>query len=1218
MPINNVFRLHTAGGKNDGSHWFECQPYGNTEISDIKDPNGANAKKQITSIPSPFARFDLVKTAFAEVVASGTLDGNTIYHRLVSEAWDVAEIFFNYKKFNNLFDIVLWDKKVDLQKLAMSHPNVAKTLEIFINQDASAYNFDQMEQVYLLRYKGPGFRQNQIVGMTSPCTLFCSTANDLTNVSQHVSFGQDKPFDDNYRSLSQREDSFIEYIYTFRAAFPSFASTFKEVYDYLDLVFNKELSHAMKQKVSNLQASAINNYTPLDITTANTVNILGYPFHQQSPHAVSGSDFEIASTIYKGVSPLILPCESGTKYAQWHYVSDMWGNTNKAPYSDNSPLEKRTLPNDATQFPYLTISDFLEDYIIEIPHSANIGGLGFNHKSFFDGNMATNEKDGKIPLLPLKPLFFEFFTSDELVNGIEGTPLITLARTASGYRVVLNIPAKKGRIVLERIYQKSLNIAQNQGATINIDDSIGFAMTPAITFADEQSAVYRFALVSSFPLANVFSFAAYNHGKPVSSPVIRRNDRANKNEVTQILAIEGSNVDVIQIKDSATGACGMVVPRMLKEQVAGGDQFSFAVDFGTTNTHIAYRRNGRPEHSFDTDGVDVALQKLCMYPTEIEYALDADILPSKIDKGAVFSFPMRTALTQSKSIDWNQQVSALAHVNPAFTFEKRRPFEYNDTKTNLKWDTANPERARAYIESLFIMMRNKVLLNGGTLSDTKVSWFYPTSMTQYVRSQFANEWGECYAKYFGSQSENLQCFTESEAPYNAYRAQHGVSDNVVTIDIGGGTTDVVIVSGGQIQAITSFRFAADVLFGTGYTGVQGQTNGMILHFKDTIYQLLDSNGLTGLHGILDDILNENKSEEAASFFFSLRDNIEVKGKHIESRLDFNKILQNDTEFKIVVILFYSAIIYHIATIMKMKALKLPRAISFSGNGSKTVNTITANAAVLTTLTKHIFEHVLGQNKESFTVNSSLGNPKEQTCIGGLQDNVKPEEDVKALLVVMRNATSPWGDVQYADISQDDRKNAVADVNSFLDMMKAIDKKFSFTDNFGIKKDTIGLLDTTCRADLESFLNKGIAEQTAAGGENQEVQETLFFYPIRGMLAILTTEIYNKLHGIQDGTVYATVEQYVYLKKYNKDLMKEVSRSDAQYRLTRESDDAGTFEFCGDIETAIANIDSTFDDICDLSGDRFHGTSIENVQKGVAQLAQEGLWQVTKKANINIK
>ena len=94
-----VFRLHTDNNNLKG--WDNSSAYGNTAIKGIKDPNGATSKKEITSIPSPFARMDLVKTAFKVITESKELDGDSIHHKLVSDCFDVGEIFFNIDKFRD-------------------------------------------------------------------------------------------------------------------------------------------------------------------------------------------------------------------------------------------------------------------------------------------------------------------------------------------------------------------------------------------------------------------------------------------------------------------------------------------------------------------------------------------------------------------------------------------------------------------------------------------------------------------------------------------------------------------------------------------------------------------------------------------------------------------------------------------------------------------------------------------------------------------------------------------------------------------------------------------------------------------------------------------------------------------------------------------------------------------------------------------------------------
>ena len=63
-------------------------------------------QNEITSIPSPFARIELVKEAFGKIIpgtlnqmsvddVKSLLSGNTIYHKMVSDTLDVAQIFFH-------------------------------------------------------------------------------------------------------------------------------------------------------------------------------------------------------------------------------------------------------------------------------------------------------------------------------------------------------------------------------------------------------------------------------------------------------------------------------------------------------------------------------------------------------------------------------------------------------------------------------------------------------------------------------------------------------------------------------------------------------------------------------------------------------------------------------------------------------------------------------------------------------------------------------------------------------------------------------------------------------------------------------------------------------------------------------------------------------------------------------------------------------------------
>ena len=88
--MSKIFRLYKEGASTY-EDWNDSPafPYNSASRDTIEDPDGASASHEITSIPSPFARIDLVKNAFKEVskvdkrTHKADLDGNTIFHKMV-------------------------------------------------------------------------------------------------------------------------------------------------------------------------------------------------------------------------------------------------------------------------------------------------------------------------------------------------------------------------------------------------------------------------------------------------------------------------------------------------------------------------------------------------------------------------------------------------------------------------------------------------------------------------------------------------------------------------------------------------------------------------------------------------------------------------------------------------------------------------------------------------------------------------------------------------------------------------------------------------------------------------------------------------------------------------------------------------------------------------------------------------------------------------------
>lgn len=1112
----HVFRIQ-AEGKNTIEGWQDSAKYSTTAIEQIKDPNGASAQKQITSIPSPFARIDLVKTAFKTVsekdAASkySNLEGDNIFHKMVSDSLDVAQIFFEYAKLSDKIEIIPWDVTDDLNRLLDSsndaHVQLGETYKLFMKQDAQSYNFDKLNRIYLLNYKG-GPNEINIIGATSPATLFFSSANDLSYASDGITFGQDRPFDEEYRPLYKRDVEFHKYLWRLSKTIPGFAKLFPEVYAYLQACYSAS-DASRKQELQNLTAD-LSMYDRIAVAgnTGNTVEVLGFDLMQARPNTANisaDSDFVIDSPLYQGTNPpLVLPVDTFTQ--RFKYVRDPWDKNTKVPFSVSIPWQNRTLPDDGTMYPYLTISDFLEDYIIRTPY----GMSASNKQDFFDGNIESL-KDYSF-ILPVKDLFFEFFTPEQLYGSVGGQKVIEIKKNAGGVSVTLRIPVRNGRYIeYHRNYydHNDPQIAdKNSGAIMERD--FAFAMLPNIKFNTEESAFYRLGFVHAFNDRTKYVVTSKRQAKEVPSIKHVRNTDDQRYPKGIVLALEGTNFDYVRI--DCDKASGIILPRLRRE--AGNDQYTFAVDFGTTNTHIEYSVNNGPTKEFDVTKTDTQIRPFAEYSRAYQIIFEAEFIPTLIGQGSKYNFPMRTAMTEAKNTDWDQAVLPMAHAGFAFTYEKLLEYQYNRIITNLKWsnDKNNIQKVKCYIDSLMILLRNKVVLNNGNLQGTKVVWFYPISMSRARYNNFKSVWEAAYAKYFRGSTSNICAMTESLAPYEFYKRAHAAVNNIVTIDVGGGTTDVVMAEAGQVKHITSFRFAANAIFGDAFADNNGVQNGIIRQFKQQLLETLQANNSTEtqLLNVFEQLDNANKSADLASFLFSLKDN--VNNRAIASNVDFNEIMQHDSTQKMSFIFFYTAIIYHIANIMKLKGLNMPRHIAFSGNGSKVISILTSDAATLEKFTKTIFESVYGEkyNSDGLTILYREAQPKEATCKGGIIcKTIQGYDDVSDTKLVLDSATQEDfidPHFTYQDIDATYLSNTVGQVKKFIDFVFGIDKIFSFRQNFDVDAESLKVAKDICYKDLKTYTEKGLTCRLEEVDKEAPVEETLFFYPLIGMLNALADHI----------------------------------------------------------------------------------------------------------------
>jgi len=1069
-----VLRLQNENRKeskleNTHKHWEKSVMYGDKEIGDIESSN-EHSVHEPTSIPSPFARIALAKTAFAEVAKHGD-KALAAYQKIVSDSLDVAEIFFNFNNWDKQIQIIEWNRQNSLQKLKLSkHVILHKTLDTFLRDDAKTYNFDDpMKGIYILKHKKTG----EVIGATSPCTLFFSSANKISvdiQLSSHFAFKDISP-------LHKRDWSFQEYLYTWVKVFNKIRDDqsegnspktyFSEFAEYLEKQTflpsdksDKSYRPNKIEEINKLPTAQEDMASLYDVMRNPDVEILGFPLHKS-----------------------------------------------KTPPPP---------PN-----------EFLHKEIIRFPYK-------IQNESFFDGNLSENSKYSY--LIPVTDKFFEHYSVEYLQKNIR------INESGTAVEVKLRFSEKEEK----RVYLESNSI-------INVD---GFdcAIFPNVKFKSDTNAHYRFGLVCGFKEKDNFDvkFIKIKEDITAKQRVSFRNETQSTYEQLKNYLLTKSNFDYIKLSYKER-YCGVILPKMKQEN--GSNEFTFAVDFGTTNTHIEYKINKDAEQTFDiikqSNKNERQVHWLHAGEDILRNVFDEEYIPAYTDEE--FRFPMRSKLSYGENTPWNN-VYPFEKAGLAVLYEKRLGFEYNTILSEeLKWSNHvnNQKQVECYICSIMYLLRNKVLLNNGNLEKTKIRWFYPVSMETGRQEHLKKTWEESYAKYFlGITAQeiteeiqekvinvNVISMSESVAPFEYY-VKDGDSNNLVTIDIGGGTTDIVFAKSRDIKFITSFRFAANTIFGDGFSETGRVKNGMVRQFMNIIRSELKTviNENDTIFKIFDDMEKNKSSADAASFLFSLKDNKKIKqaGENIANTANLSFKLVNDPTQKITFIFFYAAIIYHLAKIMKSKEFDMPDKIVFSGNGSRVIPFFTDNMNTLKGFTKLIFRKIY--QEEQYNVNDldiilNKKNPKEATCKGGLYvtiDDLKKYSDIMKKQVVLHSKDNktiiqvvkddiekPQESDTYKAVDDNYLKATVEETKKFIQFVFDL-LPFFTNQGYELNNDSIDIAKEVCFQKLDTYAKNGweLKDKEVKTNKNDVIKETLFFYPLIGMLKALCDKICdnNKLNA----------------------------------------------------------------------------------------------------------
>ena len=685
------------------------------------------------------------------------------------------------------------------------------------------------------------------------------------------------------KPLYKRDSEFQKYIYILFKAHPELSTKMKDFSDYLEQNIEKKLYSSDNtlyneiKKIEETETSVLLSILNSTYDAINTgiagdnIEIFGVSLKKKKIGNTweiieKHSQFLIDSNKAK-VNPLVLQ----NKFSEpliYTNPNVKWNSNWDVPYFDKKPINERTLPEQLDKYPYLTVSDFLQPHLIRLNYP-------INKEKYFDGNIRYEEGGDKTKnfILPITSQFFDYFDTSDLQNNMsDGKPMFEMIVYAHSVVVYLRIPINGNLmskyITFSRTYDNPTKkedgtfVAKTPDATNNkgcaIENILSVAIYPFVKTGKNKDAFYRIMFLDrdTKHLKYDLSFYKNNNNSNIKYKAKKSRSIKEKMNVQTDFYVLNNEFDYIGVKHN--DASGIIIPKL--EQVgSGSNSFSFAIDFGTTNTHIEYKINDDSNPMpFEISKDDIQFATL-FSPEIIDSSSSSytdarlmyefirhELLPELINKESEFSFPIRTALNENINLNLSKPTYSLADFNIPFDYEKYASKPNSKISTNLKWsnDNDNLIRIERFFEELLLLIRTKVLLNNGYLNSTKLVWFYPSSMPATMLDRLNSLWHKLFKKYITTQTTPIK-ISESIAPYYYYKKKENIvaSDKpVVTIDIGGETSDIVIFQGKNPTLLTSIRFAANAIFGDAYGG-SPKNNGFVEKYKNVFASLLHDNEL---------------------------------------------------------------------------------------------------------------------------------------------------------------------------------------------------------------------------------------------------------------------------------------------------------------------------------------------------------------------------------------
>lgn len=1097
--MGSLKKLSVLKREEKQSGWHSTTAFEITQIKEIKIFD-SRSDKSLNAIPSPLARLHLFDAAFSLVHQDESQKTNysgDAYKKLVSDCFDVFELIYNWnyhKQEGKPLSFVTWKKDEEVANLKKEFESalkaiedrpknndesenqinlqeiegfktylVGKTLNLFLNQS----DFANFKEFHIIKHN------KTVIAGTSPFTGFFTTPNDLSTLDLINPFTRKKYFDGQPRAFASRDEKIKKYI---------------------DDFFQKK--NADNKRIFS-----------------NELAVIDYLKHNKK---------SIDDNLTLNLEPL------------------------------NPSVE--ILNNAITIETSKDRNDYLENYLVKVNYR-------INEKCFYTASNL-NPKRTYDYLLPLSPAFFsDFINSQTGFNAKDISSLVTV--TEKGESIVeVSIKIKNGKPI-SKTYQIN-KLHPLDGEIVNLSDRFGLNLSLAL---------FPNVIVENKPELNDYfkvMLASESKGKAFSNKDIHLTFFTNDRKIESTgINIKSTRVDRTELSDNFFGSsyfelngkfdfiqlgidtdyfggstifCSVVPKWNIKR--LGDKKFKCAIDFGTTTSFVGLRDLGNNElpvalsieeenellvaHFHKPKEVDTTDAKQSPYDYESFESFSQftnmeikEFLPVIIGsaENSKYKFPLRTAICELNNA--GSSLSALSNANIAFGYEKITLLDKHQSfKTNLKWSAAgtNENRIKVFLEELTKIIKYKIILNDGDPSFTDVVWFYPLSFGARSLELFEEIWKSIFSKEFKSRGKLIQ-LSESEAPFYFHKVNAKLENfnTVLSIDIGGGSTDVVYFESGNPKIGSSFHFAANLLWSDGNIRVSNaRENGIYNYYEKTISDYLKEKSTSHLDKRQQadykrtDLINEQYlddlrfgSDDIINFWLSNDD-----------KTNFTNLLKR-SEYRLNFLFFFSSIIYHTAQLLKSKGIdKRPACICLSGNGSKVIDLITSDKHKLSKICQYLINAAFDSTDNNYSPQVVLPRPmerKEATCFGGLYKNENSGTPTKTThLGILNSDKDTFKNVEhYKEITSAVENSVYANVEKFIIVFKKMNSQINFKNELGLDIP----LDALCNFMIQG-INKNYQYEKDKKESESKPDETIndspFFWALKGLLFDLSILDSNKL------------------------------------------------------------------------------------------------------------